>query len=620
MPTITQLPLGGEVTAADILPLSQVGTTNGVTVGTLLAGTQPAILTRSATLLGRVSVGPGGPEAIDVGIGLALACDTLVATGADHAGFPLREAFVSTDAVVLSSDGTPSLLPVDALRQLFSAGTNISITSSGTISVSTDVPVQGAGSPGYVIDALPAVSTLSGQDLVGVSQNGSNYAITLADLLDGETIDGAQPAGPASDADAFWVAQGSGMMSRQTLSATWPWIAEKLPTYVRPVVEIRDSIQLNGASHNGKILLCTNSLTLSPPISYAGDFLCDIINLSSSNITLATGIVTSSGNAALMAGQCMRIFATTYSGGALVYGWMGGSASSSTTPAGQITNLSSVGQTVSSVSLAWAAPSSGGIVSGYSVSYRVSGSANWTQATTGIVTTQYTVTALISNTSYEFVVVANSGMFTGLPSNVVTAQTGALTGTISAPTGVSVGNVSNTSVTLTWSAPAIGVVLSYTVQYRPTGSSTRSGVKSGITSTSQTVLELSAGQSYDWEVVAIGPDGSTAASYVVVATTSPMTDSVTGITWNIVPAGPFVHGTGVLGMNAHVAPITAPVQFGVSMSATTPPTNWTAANYVNTDLWGAYVPVPSTAGTWYAWVEGTDGSVPTVYGIELVVT
>jgi len=35
--------------------------------------------------------------------------------------------------------------------------------------------------------------------------------------------------------------------------------------------------------------------------------------------------------------------------------------------------------------------------------------------------------------------------------------------------------------------------------------------------------------------------------------------------------------------------------------------------YVNTDLWGAYVPIPATAGTWYAWCEGTDGSAPTVF-------
>ena len=42
--------------------------------------------------------------------------------------------------------------------------------------------------------------------------------------------------------------------------------------------------------------------------------------------------------------------------------------------------------------------------------------------------------------------------------------------------------------------------------------------------------------------------------------------------------------------------------------------------YVNTDLWGAYVSTPASAGTWYAWVEGTDGSTPTVYPTPFTVT
>jgi len=42
--------------------------------------------------------------------------------------------------------------------------------------------------------------------------------------------------------------------------------------------------------------------------------------------------------------------------------------------------------------------------------------------------------------------------------------------------------------------------------------------------------------------------------------------------------------------------------------------------YVNTNLWGAYVSTPASAGTWYAWVEGTDGSKPTVYPTAFTVT
>jgi hypothetical protein len=33
---------------------------------------------------------------------------------------------------------------------------------------------------------------------------------------------------------------------------------------------------------------------------------------------------------------------------------------------------------------------------------------------------------------------------------------------------------------------------------------------------------------------------------------------------------------------------------------------------VNTSLWAAYVDTPATAGTWFTWAEGLDGSASTV--------
>ena len=33
---------------------------------------------------------------------------------------------------------------------------------------------------------------------------------------------------------------------------------------------------------------------------------------------------------------------------------------------------------------------------------------------------------------------------------------------------------------------------------------------------------------------------------------------------------------------------------------------------VNSNLWGNHVPTPATAGTWYVWAEGLDGSAPTI--------
>ena len=85
MPTILQLPAVSQITPADELPLSQAGVTSSVSVGTLLAGTQSAITASTGTLLGRISFGPGSPELVPVGLGLALSGGMLAASGADHA-------------------------------------------------------------------------------------------------------------------------------------------------------------------------------------------------------------------------------------------------------------------------------------------------------------------------------------------------------------------------------------------------------------------------------------------------------------------------------------------------------------------------------------------------------
>jgi hypothetical protein len=47
MPTISQLPTLADVTAADAIPVSQNGATHSVSVGALLASTQPAAAYRA---------------------------------------------------------------------------------------------------------------------------------------------------------------------------------------------------------------------------------------------------------------------------------------------------------------------------------------------------------------------------------------------------------------------------------------------------------------------------------------------------------------------------------------------------------------------------------------------
>lgn len=134
MPTISQLPSATAVSAEDEIALSQDGVVRSVSVGELLASTQPPILAPTGSLLGRVSAGVGGPEVVSVGTGLDVAASTLSANGADHALFPTKTALQDTDQIVLSSAGQPQLLEVSLLRGLFSGSANVAINSAGTIS------------------------------------------------------------------------------------------------------------------------------------------------------------------------------------------------------------------------------------------------------------------------------------------------------------------------------------------------------------------------------------------------------------------------------------------------------------------------------------------------------
>jgi hypothetical protein len=142
----------------------------------------------------------------------------------------------------------------------------------------------------------------------------------------------------------------------------------------------------------------------------------------------------------------------------------------------------------------------------------------------------------------------------------------------------------------------------------------------GISATSTSISGLQAGTSYDVSVFAVNAAGNGPVSSTVTTVTQSAPASVTSITWNMLPSGPYTHGSGAIGVNAHIAPGTSPVQFGFSLSLTMPPASWTAANLVNADLWGAYVPTPATAGNWYVWGEGLDGSAPTVYPTSFAVT
>lgn len=531
MPTIPQLVPVTAVTSADEIPVSQSGVTHSVSVGTLLASMQPAIIANTGVLLGRISSGPGGPEQVAIGSGLALNNGTLVASVAFPSSYPLKTTLTPTDEVVLNSGGTPMVLELAMLRGLFSPGENISIDASGTITAIVPAPVSSPTT--YSISALSPVTSIASGDLVAISQGGTDHVISYGNFLDGLTIDQAQPAQPATDTDTFWVAQGSSTMVRQTLAAVWPWMQTKLPSYKQQVVEITTNTTFDGTVHNGRILVCSQPVVLTPAaVNMGSGFSCQVLNLSSDAVTFGAGITTSSGASSLPSGQSATISVATYSGGTVVFASMSGNAGSdgagTTSPTtgtpGQVTGVTATGPTTSSITLTWSVPTSGGAVSGYTVQYRVTGTTTWSTFVTGLSTTSTTVTGLTANTGYDFQVFAVNGSGAGPTSVVVSSSTLAAAG------------------------------------------------------------------------------------------------SVISLTWNLWPVGPYVHGVGSIGVNAHINPATAAVQFGFSTSAAVRPSSWTAATYVNTDLWGAYVSTPAAAGTWYAWCCGLDGSGLNVYPTPFTVT
>jgi hypothetical protein len=288
---------------------------------------QPAISAPSGTLLGRVSLGPGGPESVGIGGGLRLQSGVLAANGADHASFPRQVILEPSDQAVISSGSTPMLLDLSLLRGLFSAGSNIIIDQAGTISAVLGEPSGNVGDSVYSITDLPVVTTVFSTDLISINQGGTADSITYLNFMNGLTIKEAQSAVAASDSDMTWVAQGSDTMVCQTFGAIWAWILSKQPSYKYPVVEIMTDTALDGTMHNGRILVCSQSITLTPVFANMGSgFTCSVINLSGATVSFGTGIISSTGVSVLPAGLSCVMQGVSYSGGNVIYASVAGGA------------------------------------------------------------------------------------------------------------------------------------------------------------------------------------------------------------------------------------------------------------------------------------------------------
>lgn len=159
------------------------------------------------------------------------------------------------------------------------------------------------------------------------------------------------------------------------------------------------------------------------------------------------------------------------------------------------------------VSVGWTQPLNpeSGNITGYGLFYRPVGSGSWTRIDiSGPTTLNKKVTGLTNGTAYEFKVVGVNVVGDGPDSNTVV---GTPLGTIATPAPTA--TPSTGTVSLTWPVPNAGgrSIASYSVVYRPYGSST--WISGGtVTSPSATVSGLTNGQKYEFGVSAIASDGT----------------------------------------------------------------------------------------------------------------
>ena len=189
-----------------------------------------------------------------------------------------------------------------------------------------------------------------------------------------------------------------------------------------------------------------------------------------------------------------------------------------TQPPGQVTGLAASNPTVSTVALAWTAPSTGGAVGSYTVQYRTTGGTGWNVAASGVVTTACTVTALAASTGYDFQVFAANAAGGGTPSAVASATT--ITAAPGLPTGLAAGAATGTTMPLSWTAPASGgAVASYSARWSPHAANAWTTV-ANIGGTSTTITGLTVSTSYDFEVEAVNAGGDSGWTAAINAVTT----------------------------------------------------------------------------------------------------
>lgn len=617
MTTIAQLPPAASVGPNDLLPLSQAGVLYSVSVALLSAPLQPLLSVPSGMLLGRQSLGAGGPESISVGLGLRLNGGALTADGADHASFPVQSAMSLSDGIVIDQNGAAALLPVTALRGLFSAGAGVEIDPNGFITASTSGLVGPTGATGAAGPAGPAgpagaagaigaglvgpagansASTVGASDYVALWQNGALAWIPYGQFIGGETIDQLPAAGPASDADLLVVAQDGNALSVQGFGAIWNYVQNKLPQIQQGVVELTGNTVLDTTAHNDRILVASAPLTLTANFADTGaGFGCTLINLAQGLVTLGSGISSGSGSTALPPGAATSLIGISYSGGSTIW-WSGVVPNAPTLTVGRIvapapdTPFTIGGGVFNDAPVAldystdgggtWIA-AAGPVVTANAYSFVAAGLAPGTYA----IRVRDHANAAIMGISNNFTVVAPSIALAMLPGTVAQAGLLSVSGTVSPPDAV------------------VQIGISASASTAPVDWVTASVNGGGWTAT---LTPASAGTVFIWAEQVNVPSVQAVSGAVTVV---PATLSV------VVPANATAQSavvvTGTISPSADAVNVQLANQNKVAPSG-----GWTAAANAGANFTATLT--PPSAGTYFVWAQDAVSGLTAVSAAMLV--
>jgi hypothetical protein len=250
------------------------------------------------------------------------------------------------------------------------------------------------------------------------------------------------------------------------------------------------------------------------------------------------------------------------------------------TPSG----LTASGITETSATVSWS-PVAG--ASFYSIQYKRSSDASWSSTTAG--SNSANLTGLTAGTSYTWQVKADCSGYSAISSFTTSTPAG---GGCTAPTGLSVTNITQTSATLNWS-PVSGISY-YAVQYKRTGDADWFSTVAGTNSANLT--NLTANTSYTWQVKGDCSGFSVANTF---------TTSGTGTGGGTCPAPSGLNSSNLSQTGATLSwtPVTGATSYTVQYK-TTAAASWASINSGSNSISVSGL----TAGTAYVWQVKADCS------------